>query len=412
MSAATFPTLAEAQALDRNDPLAHHRAAFALPDGIIYLDGNSLGPPPLETANRIANTVGTEWGQGLITSWNDAGWIEAPQRIGDKIAELTGAQPGEVIVADSTSVNLYKLIVATARLRGTGVEILTEGGNFPTDLYVADGAARSLDMTLRVAARDELLALISPETALITLTHVDYRSGYRHDMAAFNAHAVGLGVPIIWDLSHSIGAVPLDLARDGAELAVGCGYKHLNGSPGAPAFLYVAKHLHDRLASPISGWLGHSAPFAFDARYQPASGISRFLAGTPPILSMTALEAGVDLMRTVDRAALFIKSARLFELFAMLVAARCPQLHNISPRDPARRGGHISFAHPHAYEIVQALIAQGVIGDFRAPDIARFGITPLYTRFAEIWQAVDVLAAILDSESWRDPQFAVRRTVT
>lgn len=408
----TYPSLVDAQALDRADPLAHHRAAFALPEGVIYLDGNSLGPLPVETTRRIAQAVESEWGKGLITSWNDAGWIDAPQRIGNKIAGLIGAASGEVIVTDSTSVNLYKLIVAATGLNPARTEILTEAGNFPTDLYVADGAARTLGRTLRVEDRDDLAAAISSATAVICLTQVDYRSGYRHDMAALNALAAKHGTRIVWDLSHSIGAVPLDLGNDDVELAVGCGYKHLNGGPGAPAFLYVAKRLQDQLASPVAGWMGHAAPFAFAGQYQPAPGIARFLAGTPPILSMVALEAGVDVMRTVDQLVLFAKSARLFDLFAALVAARCPELRNVSPSHPARRGGHISFAHDHAYEIVQALIAQGVIGDFRTPDIARFGITPLYLRFEDIWRAVNILAGILDDGSWRDPQYAVRRSVT
>lgn len=412
MSAAAYPSLEQARALDRADPLARHRAAFSLPEGVVYLDGNSLGPLPVETPKRVADAVSRQWGEGLVTSWNDAGWIDAPQRIGDKIAGLIGAAPGEVVVTDSTSVNLYKLIMAAAHIDPARTEILTEAGNFPSDLYVANGAARSLGLSLRVVERDALIDAISSATALITLTQVDYRSGYRHGMAALNAAAAEHGTRIVWDLSHSVGAVPLDLGKDRAELAVGCGYKHLNGGPGAPAFLYVAKHLQARLSSPIAGWFGHMAPFAFDGAYQAAAGISRFLAGTPPILSMIALETGVDSMRQVDRRALFEKSAQLFDLFAELAAARCPDLRCISPGDPARRSGHISFAHANAYEIVQALIARNVIGDFRTPDVARFGITPLYLRFEDVWLAVDALAEILEREIWREPQYAVRRAVT
>lgn len=412
MSGPVYPTLDEARALDRADPLAHHRTMFSLPDGVIYLDGNSLGPLPVETPKRVAAAVAQQWGEGLVTSWNDAGWVDAPQRIGDKIAGLIGAAPGEVVVTDSTSVNLYKLLMAAARLNPDRTEILTETGNFPSDLYVADGAARALGLTLRVVDRDDISGAVTSSTALIALTQVDYRSGYWHDMAELNAVAARHGTRIVWDLSHSVGAVPLDLGGDGAELAVGCGYKHLNGGPGAPAFLYVAKHLQDRLVSPIAGWFGHAVPFAFNGGYQPAPGIARFLAGTPPILSMIALESGVDLMARVDRSALFEKSARLFDLFATLVAARCSELRCVSPVDPARRGGHISFAHPNAYEIVQALIARNIIGDFRTPDIARFGITPLYLRFEDVWLAVDALAEILQREAWREPKYAIRRTVT
>ncbi|WP_415643285.1 kynureninase [Sphingomonas antarctica] len=407
-----MPTLEDAQALDRADPLAAFRQRFSLPENVIYLDGNSLGPLPVETPRRVAEAVAKEWGDGLVTSWNDAGWVDAPHRIGDKIARVIGARPGEVVVTDSTSVNLYKLIMAAAPLSPGRTEILTERGNFPSDLYVAEGAARTLGLELRVVDRDDLVGAMSSATALVMLTQVDYRSGYRHDIAAMNRIAAGHDVRIVWDLSHSIGTVPLDLGRDGVELAIGCGYKHLNGGPGAPAFLYVAKALQDKITSPISGWFGHASPFVFDARYQPAPGISRFLAGTPPILSMVALEAGVDLMLEVDQNALFAKSAQLFDLFALLVAARCPELRPVSPDDPATRGGHISFAHDHAYEIIQALIARGVIGDFRTPDVARFGITPLYTRFEDIWRAVDILDDIMARKIWQEPQYAVRRVVT
>lgn len=412
MTAPDYPTLEEARALDRTDPLAHHRAAFDLPAGVIYLDGNSLGPLPVGTPGRVAAAVAQQWGEGLVTSWNDAGWVDAPQRIGDKIAALIGANSGEVVVTDSTSVNLYKLIMAAAVRTPGRTEILTEAGNFPSDLYVSETAARSLGLSLRVVKRGDLLAAISPMTALITLTQVDYRSGDRCGMASLNTAAARHDTRIVWDLSHSVGAVPLDMAGDGVELAVGCGYKHLNGGPGAPAFLYVARHLQDKLTSPIAGWFGHAAPFTFDGGYKPAQGISRFLAGTPPILSMVALESGIDVMLQVNQSAMFAKSARLFDLFAALVAARCPELRYASPEDPARRGGHISFAHPNAYEIVQALIARKIIGDFRTPDIARFGITPLYLRFEDIWLAVDALAEILQRQTWREPQYAVRRTVT
>lgn len=398
--------------MDVADPLRHFRARFDLPEGLIYLDGNSLGPLPSATPQIIAIAVGRQWGHSLIKSWNDHDWISAPQRIGNKIGALIGAGLGEVVVADSTSVNLYKLILAAARRNPNGAEILTEAGNFPTDIYIADGAARTLGLTLRLAGCDAMFEAITEQTALVVLTQVNYRSGYRHDIAALTRHATSKGVPIIWDLSHSVGAVPLNLRQDGVEFAVGCGYKHLNGGPGAPAFLYVAEAVQATIQSPIAGWLGHAAPFDFADEYRPAPGIAKFLAGTPPVLSLLALEAGVDLMLEVDRPALYAKSAALFDLFAALVSAHCPELSPASPQDPMRRSGHIAFAHEGAYAIVQALIARGVIGDFRTPDIARFGITPLYTSFEDVWHAVQILGEIMTTGVWRNAEFSKRRMVT
>ncbi len=398
--------------MDVADPLRHFRARFNLPEDLIYLDGNSLGPLPSDTPQIIANAVSRQWGHSLIKSWNDHNWIGAPQRIGNKIGALIGAGLDEVVVADSTSINLYKLILAAARLNANGTEILTEAGNFPTDIYIADGAARTLGLNLRLAESNALSEAITEQTALVVLTHVNYRSGYRHDIAALTRLAASKKVPIIWDLSHSVGAVPLNLRQDGAELAVGCGYKHLNGGPGAPAFLYVSGALQATIASPIAGWLGHAAPFDFTDEYRPAPGIAKFLAGTPPILSLLALEAGVDLMLEVDRPALYAKSAALFDLFAALVSAQCPALNLASPQDPARRSGHIAFAHESAYAIVQALIARGVIGDFRTPDIARFGITPLYTSFEDVWHSVQILGEIMTTGVWRNAEFSKRRMVT
>jgi len=405
-------TLESTRALDSADPLRAFRDRFHLPDGLIYLDGNSLGAMPKAAAGRVRQTVEAEWADELIRSWNSRGWIEAPQRVGAKIAGLIGARANEVIVADSTSVNLYKLIVAAAALAPERRGLVTEAGNFPTDLHIARGAAELAGLRLEVAGRDSIDARLGPDTNLLLLTHVHYKGGERFDMAAVTAKAKAAGARVIWDLSHSAGAVPLDLNGAGAELAVGCGYKYLNGGPGAPAFLYVAEDLQERLVSPLRGWMGHAAPFAFADDYAPAPGITRFLAGTPPILGLAALEAGVESFDGADMAAVWAKSVKLFDLFAYLMAERCPELSCISPREPERRGSHISFAHPHAFEICQALIADGVIGDFRAPDILRFGLTPLYLGFEDIWVAVDRLRAILDTGRWRDPQFAVRGKVT
>jgi kynureninase len=401
----------EARRLDAEDSLRQLRVRFHLPEGIIYLDGNSLGALPKAAAARQQEVVTREWGDSLIRSWNAHDWINMPQRVGAGIAPLVGAKPNELIVTDSTSVNLFKLLVAVARLSDRGV-ILSEAGNFHTDLHIAAGAAELLGTELRIAARDEIEDAIGEDVALLLLTHVHYKSGARWDMAALTAKAKAAGVRTIWDLSHSAGAIPLDLNGSGAEFAVGCGYKYLNGGPGAPAFLYVAEQLQERLANPLSGWMGHAAPFAFTDDYKPAPGIARFLTGTPPILGLAALESGLAAFEGVTMEALWSKSVELIGLFARLVAERCPDLTCITPAEPCARGSHISFAHSNAFEICQALIAEGVIGDFRAPDVVRFGITPLYTSFEDVWRAVDIMAGIMAKGRWRDPAFAVRGKVT
>jgi len=407
-------SLADVRALDAADPLRPLRDRFQLPPGIIYLDGNSLGALPRAAIARQREAVEEEWGSELIRSWNTRGWIEAPQRVGAKIARLIGARPNEVIVADSTSVNLFKLIVAAAALSPGRRSLLSEAGNFHTDLHIASGAAELAGLDLRIAERDRIEECLGPDTNLLLLTHVHYKAGYRFDVAEVTERARAAGARTLWDLSHSAGAVPLDLNGSGAELAVGCGYKYLNGGPGAPAFLYVAEALQDRLVSPLRGWMGHAAPFAFTDDYVPAPGIARFLAGTPPILAMAALESGVDGFGDVTVDALWKKSIALFDLFAALVEQRCAGhgLDCISPKEPERRGSHISFSHPNAFEICQALIADGVIGDFRSPDVIRFGLTPLYLGFEDIWEAVDRLGAILQAGRWREPRFAVRGKVT
>jgi kynureninase len=402
----------EARALDQADPLRALRDRFELPAGVIYLDGNSLGPLPKTAVARQREVVEEEWGSELIRSWNSRGWIEAPQRVGAKIAALIGARPHEVIVADSVSVNLFKLIVAAAALSPDRRVLLSEAGNFHTDLHIASGAAELAGLELHIVEREAIDASIGADTNLLLLTHVHFKAGFRFDMTAVTARAKEVGARTIWDLSHSAGAVPLHLNRDGAELAVGCGYKYLNGGPGAPAFLYVAEHLQEELLSPLRGWMGHAAPFAFTDDYVPAPGIARFLAGTPPILAIAALESGVESFEGVDMQALWRKSVALFDLFACLAAESCPELRCISPREPERRGSHISFAHPHAFEICQALIAEGVIGDFRAPDVARFGLTPLYLGFEDVWRAVERLRDILRTQRWREPRFAERSKVT
>ena len=394
----------EALALDRADPLASVRDRFLLPEGVIYLDGNSLGPLARSARARIADVVDREWGEGLIRSWNDAHWIEAPRRVGGKIARLIGARPDEVVVADSTSVNLHKLLVAALRARPGRRTLLTETGNFPTDLYVAHGAAAaSPGANLRAVDPSAVEDAIDGDTAVVLLTHVHYKSAARRDMARLTAAAHAAGALMLWDLSHSVGAVPLDLAACDADLAVGCGYKFLNGGPGAPAFLFVAERLQAELLSPLTGWMGHAAPFDFSDDWRPAAGISRFLTGTPPILGLAGLEAGVDLALGVEEPARDCKAEALWNLFATLMESRLAGhgFHLLTPGNPALRGSHIAYAHPEGYRIMQALIARGVIGDFREPGVVRFGLTPLYLSFEDIWRAVDILAEIMAAGAWK-----------
>lgn len=406
-------------ALDRTDPLAGFRDRFVLPEGVVYLDGNSLGPLPRDTPARVAAAVEREWGQGLIRSWNDtghgAGWIDLAERVAGKVAGLIGAPPGSVVVADSTSVNLFKALGAALALRPGRHVILSERSNFPTDLYVAQGLAAfaARGHVVRTVDAAQVAGAIDDDTAVVMLTHVNYRTGAMHDMAASTAAAHARGALALWDLAHSAGAVPLDLTAAGADLAVGCGYKFLNGGPGAPAFLFAAPRHHAALRFPISGWLGHAAPFAFEPDYRPAPGLAQAVVGTPPVLSLTALDVGVSLMAEADMAAVRAKSLRQVDLLAGLMEAAAPGLfHRVTPADPARRGSQLCLAHPQAYAIMQALIARGVIGDFRAPDILRFGITPLTLRYIELWDAAAILGAIMADGSWQDPAYATRRAVT
>jgi kynureninase len=408
-------TRADFAKLDDGDPLSPFRERFLLPPDVIYLDGNSLGPLPKATPSRIAEVMTREWGQGLIRSWNDAGWIDLASRIGDKIARIIGAHAGSVAVGDSTSVNVFKLLSAALALRPNRTTILSERDNFPTDLYVAQGLVKLLDdkHRLRLEAGSEIASAIDETTAVVMLTHVNYRSGAMHDMAAISRRAHACGALVLWDLAHSAGAVPLDITACDADLAVGCGYKFLNGGPGAPAFLFVAPRLHHDLRLPITGWLGHEAPFAFDIDYRPAPGIAQSVVGTPPILSTAALEVGVDITLDAPMQQIREKSLRQSALFADLVAQFCGDTFRLtSPIDPSRRGSQVCLAHPEAYAVMQALIARGVIGDFRAPDILRFGITPLTLRYAELWDAVHILAEIMATDAWRAPEYAVRRKVT
>jgi kynureninase len=409
------PVPAAIRALDAGDPLAAYRDRFVLPEGLVYLDGNSLGALPVGTADRVGRVVRHQWGEGLIGSWNMHGWVDASRRLGDRIAPLVGAAPGTVVVADSTSVNLYKLIVAALTAHPGRTVVLSEPGNFPTDLYMAQGAAGAVPgATVRTASADTLVDAIDDDVALVLLTHVHYKTGYRHDMAALTAAAQAKGALVLWDLSHSVGAVAVDLDGCNADLAVGCGYKYLNGGPGAPAFLYVAARHQATLRSPLSGWFGHAAPFAFDDAYRPAGDIGRFLCGTPPIIGMAALDEGLSIFADVDLDLLWRKGQALCSLFINLMATAGERFgfELVTPRDPEARGSHVSYAHPDAYPVCQALIAAGVVGDFRAPDVLRFGFTPLYTRFADVWTAVETLVEVMETAAWDRAEFHQRAAVT
>ena len=465
-------TRSDCLALDANDALAPLRDAFSLPEGVIYLDGNSLGALPKTTSARLQQVVHDEWGRDLIRSWNSAGWIDLAQRIGDKIATLVGAGPGELIVGDSTSVNLYKALKAAVTLADPAAtrrrRIVSERSNFPTDLYIADSVAREHGFELALVDAGELPAHLNDTLAILLLTHVNYRTGRLHDMAAITRAAHDAGALLVWDLAHSAGAVAVDLKAADADFAVGCGYKYLNGGPGAPAFVWAhprhtARMDREQLHQPLSGWFGHAAPFAFTPEYRPAPGIGRFACGTPAVLSMAALECGVDVFMHAKAYggldALRTKSVALSALFIDLVEARCGGhgLRLATPRDPALRGSQVSYAHEQGYAIMQALIGHGVIGDFRAGELEppardtappqgpptgpcvalgvrarlgrpgagpadgcaterahllRFGFTPLYTRFVDVWDAVEQLAALLVSGEWREVRYTRRAAVT
>ncbi|PXF30595.1 kynureninase [Pokkaliibacter plantistimulans] len=404
------------QRWDQEDELAGFREQFHLPDNLIYMNGNSLGVMPRQALARAQDVVGREWGNDLIRSWNINHWIDLPQRLGNKIARLVGADEGEVIVCDSTSVNLFKLAAAAVRMQPGRSKIISEPGNFPTDLYVLQGVEQFSDgrVQLHTVEREQLFDAIDEDTAVVVLTHVHYKSGSMFDMAALTARAHEKGALILWDLSHSTGAVPVDLNGVGADFAIGCGYKYLNGGPGAPAFLFVARRHQATLQQPLSGWFGHANPFAMRDDYEPAPGIERTLCGTTSVIGASVLEVGVDLMVAADMTKVRAKSVKMGELFIALVEQRLQGLGFtlVSSKDSAQRGSQVSLRHEQGYAIMQALIARGVIGDFRAPDILRFGFTPLYLRYVDIWDAVEVLADIMARGEWQSSEYQVRTKVT
>lgn len=390
------------------------KTRFRLPEGVIYLDGNSLGPLPKGVEERVARAIAEEWGGELIRAWNTAGWMTQPTRVGNRIARLIGAEEGSVVMGDTLSIKVYQALAAALALVPERRVILSDSGNFPSDLYMAEGLLRSLgaDYQLKVVAPEEIAGAIDDSVAVLMLTEVDYRTGRRHDMPALTRQAHANGARAIWDLAHSAGALPVDVAAGHADFAVGCTYKYLNGGPGAPAFIYVAPR-HATAALPaLSGWMGHAAPFAFEQGYRPGHGIERMRVGTPPILALAALEAALDVWDEVDMADIRAASIRLSERFIAEVEARCPTLSLASPRDPARRGSQVSFYHPDGYAVMQALIARGVIGDFRAPDILRFGFTPLYLGEGEVIEAARILSDILDTGVWNTAEYKSKGLVT
>ena len=434
-------TRKDCQTRDASDPLRPLRELFCIPEGLIYLDGNSLGVMPKSAPARAAQVVAQEWGQGLIRSWNTAGWFDLPQRLGNKIAPLIGAGPGEVVATDSTSINLFKVLSAAlsiaAKDQPARRTIVSERSNFPTDLYIAEGLCAERGYTLQLVEAQGISAALGADTAVLMLTHVNYRTGAMHDMAALTRAAHAAGALVVWDLAHSAGAVPVDLTGAGADFAVGCGYKYLNGGPGAPAFVWVSPQHASRtdlpFLQPLSGWWGHAAPFAFTPDYQPAPGIDRYLCGTQPIVSLSLLECGLDAFKAAEplggMAALRAKSLALTDLFIALVEQRCQGfgLGLATPRDHARRGSQVCLTREPgadnalgsgAFAIMQALIARGVIGDYRAgdggahKDILRFGFTPLYIGFEDVWNAVEHLRQVLETQEWQKPEFKQKHAVT
>lgn len=403
-------TRADCLARDAHDPLAGLRSRFDLPEGVIYLDGNSLGARPAAALARAQEVVAREWGTDLIKSWNTAGWFDLPKRLGDRLAPLVGAAPGEVAVTDTTSLNLFKALAAALRIQSQGAAserrvIVTERSNFPTDIYMAEGLSRWLERGYRVRlvdSVDEIPAALDADCAVLMLTHVNYRTGYQHDMAGLTRLAHEAGVLAVWDLAHSAGAVPVDLNASDADFAVGCTYKYLNGGPGAPAFIWVPQKHQAQFDHPLSGWWGHAAPFAMAPAFAPVAGIGRALCGTQPIVSLALVECGLEIFEATDMAAVRAKSLALTDLFIELVESRCAghPLALVTPREHARRGSQVSFTHPHGYAVMAALIARGVIGDYREPEIMRFGFTPLYTSFADVWDAVEILKDILDRQDY------------
>lgn len=411
-------TRAHSEALDQQDPLSGLRDKFLLPEGVIYLDGNSLGALPAITPERIRSAVDKEWGEQLIRSWGSAGWFEMPENLGDRLGKLMGAAPGQTVVCDTTSINIYKALHAAMALRPDRKVIVSEAASFPTDLYMVEGAIGSggsgYSRRLLGADGHDLAELLDGDVAAVLLSNIDYRTGAVYDMEKVTRLVHDAGALMIWDLCHSAGVLPMELDASGTDFAVGCTYKYLNGGPGSPAYIYAAQRHHDQARQPLSGWWGHAAPFAFERDYRPTSGIRRFLCGTQPILSMKGVEAALDIFDDLDLHAVRRKSQMLTDHFIELVEQHpgCSGLQLVSPRDADERGSQVSFAFEHGYPVVRAMIDRGVIGDFRAPDVMRFGLAPFYLRFADLYDAVDVMVACLEDQVWNDDRYTRRETVT
>jgi kynureninase len=403
-------------ARDAADPIDALRDRFVIPDGVIYLDGNSLGPMPRAAAEILGRTIEREWGQDLIRSWNSAGWFDMPLKLGDRLGALIGAAPGQTVVCDTTSINLYKAVHAAIGLRPDRDVVIAQAASFPTDLYIIEGAMKSAGrpMQRRLVGTDgaSLEALLDERVAIAVLSQVDYRTGALLDIAAITAQVHKAGALVVWDLCHSAGVIELAFDRDAIDFAVGCTYKYLNGGPGSPAFISVATAHQAAATHPLSGWWGHADPFAFDRDFRPDAGIKRFLCGTPPIISLRGVDVALDALQGVDMAALREKSLALTELFMARVTALLPDLEIVTPRQPSLRGSQVAIAFDHGYSVVQAMIERSVIGDFREPDIMRFGFAPLYLRFAEVWDAAEILAGCVHAEVWREPRYNQRLAVT
>ena len=404
--------------LDQQDPLSEYREAFNLPKNTIYFDGNSLGPVPKTTLNNLNNTINEEWGSDLINSWNKADWINLPQTLGNKIAPLLGAKAGEVIVVDSTSINLFKVLTSALRLNENRKKILSESTNFPSDLYILEGINRisnnQYECVLIEDDDNDIEKYIDSSTAVVMLSHIDYKTGRISDMKKITDYAHNKGALVVWDLSHSVGVMPMDLHNIGVDFAVGCTYKHLNGGPGAPGFLYVRNDLIKKVTQPLSGWRGHSDPFAFDREYKPANNINKFICGTPSILAYKAVESGLNVFEGISMEQVREKSIQLSEVFIELINQECDEFEFklFSPNDSNLRGSQISYMHENAYPIMQSLISRGVIGDYREPNILRFGISPLYMRYEDVWNAIMRLKKIMQSNEWDSSNFMVRNYVT
>lgn len=406
---------------DQLDALASLKAQFEIPEGVLYMNGNSLGLQPKAAVARGAHVIQHEWGQRLIRSWNEAKWFELPTLLGDKLGQLIGAGPGEVVVTDTTSLNIFKCLAAAIRIQQNEAPqrkvIVSERDNFPTDLYMVQGIIDLLQQGYEMRLVDDDLSLeqaLDDSVCVLLLSHVNYRTGHLYDMASVTAQAHACGALTIWDLAHAAGAVPVDLTGANADFAVGCTYKYLNGGPGAPAFIWVAPRHTDQFWQPLSGWWGHQRPFDMTVAYEPAGGIRRYLCGTQPIVSLSLLECGLDIALQADMNDIRKKSLAMSDLFIALVESRCADhpFTLVTPREHADRGSHISLRHPHAFAITQALIARGLICDYREPEVLRFGMAPLYFGYADVWDAVEILKDVLDSDSWKQPQFARRGAVT